>query len=122
MSAQHHMLLNELFDTGEMTEQLRQAALDYLTPFIAQNVPFVTIQQMIEALRNADLGLVINRALIMQLLDPTEVQAIDKIEGDRIYLASPESEEREVDKDEQQQDQDHVADMAQNQAKQNLQT
>jgi hypothetical protein len=115
------MLLCELFEPDEMTEQLRQAALDYLTPLLSQGVPFVTINQMIEALRNNNFGLVINRPMIMDILDPDQVEAIDKIEGDRIVLASPEAQNREVDAEDEEQDQEHVADMAQDQAKKSLQ-
>ena len=115
------MLLCELFEPDEMTDQLRQAALDYLTPLLSQGVPFVTVNQMIEALRNNHFGLVINRPMIMDILDPDRVEAIDKIEGDRIILASPESETREVDAEDAEQDQEHVQDMAQDQAKKSLQ-
>jgi hypothetical protein len=115
------MLLLELFEPDEMSNQLRQAALDYLTPLLSQNVPFVTINQMIEALRNSQFGIVINRAMIMDILDPDQVEAVSKIEGDRIFLATPDAETREVDAEDQQKDQEHVADMAQNQAKNNMQ-
>lgn len=115
------MLLCELFeDPGEMTQHLRQAALDYLTPLLSQNVPFITIQQMIDALRHAQLGLVINRSMVMDILNPDEVQAVDKIEGDRIYLTQPDGEDRDVDADKAEQDQQHVANMAADQAKKTL--
>ena len=104
-----------------MTEQLRQAALDYLTPLMGQGVPFVTVNQMIEALRNSHFGIVINRPMIMDILDPDQVEAIDKIEGDRIYIGAPEMDSREVDAEDAEQDQDHVQDMAQNQAKKSIQ-
>lgn len=115
------MLLLELFEPDEMSNQLRQAALDYLTPLLSQNVPFVTINQMIEALRNSQFGIVINRAMIMDILDPDQVEAVSKIEGDKIFLATPDSETREVDAEDEQKDQEHVADMAQDQAQDNLQ-
>jgi hypothetical protein len=115
------MLLFELFEPDEMTEQLRQAALDYLTPLLSQGVPFVTINQMIEALRNSHFGIIINRPMIMDILDPDEVQAVDKIEGDRIFLGSPETDSREVDAEDAEQDREHVQDMAQDQAKKSMQ-
>jgi hypothetical protein len=116
------MLLCELFDPGDMTEQLRQAALDYLTPFMSQKVPFVTIDQMIDALRHSQFGLVINRAMIMDLLNPAQVEAVDKIEGDRIFLKDPDAvtAPSETDAEQQVKDQDHVADMAVDQIKQSL--
>ena len=116
------MLLLELFDNGEMTEQLRQAALDYLTPFMSQKVPFVTIKQMIDALHNSQFGLVINRAMIMDLLNPEQVQAVDKIEGDRIFLTNPDkvAEPSEGDAEQVQQNKDHVTSMAVDKIKQSL--
>lgn len=115
------MLLCELFDPDEMTNQLRQAAMDYLTPLLSQNVPFVTVNQMIEALRNGQFGIVINRPVIMDILDPDKIEAVSKIEGDRIYLQRPDDTEREVDADQQEQDQEQVAGMAQDQAKKTIQ-
>jgi len=117
------MLLCELFDTDDMTEQLRQAALDYLTPLLGENVPFVTVDQMIEALRNSNFGIVINQPMIMDILDPDQVEAVDKIEGDKIFLATPDTiaQDREVSADDVVKDQEHVADMAQGQAQQNMQ-
>ena len=105
-----------------MTEQLRQAALDYLTPLLSENVPFITINQMIEALRHNDFGIVVNKPMVMELLDPDEVEAISKIEGDRIFLTTPDTvdQDREVSADDAEKDQEHVQDMAQDQAQQNL--
>jgi hypothetical protein len=114
------MFLFELFDADEMTDQLQQAALDYLTPLLSQNVPFVTVNQMIEALRNSQFGIVINRPVIMDLLDPDKVEAVAKIEGDRIYLKKPDEVDREVDDDEAEQDQEQVSLKAQDQAQKNI--
>ena len=114
------MLLCEIFDPYDMTDQLRQAALDYLTPLMSQNVPFVTVNQMIEALRSSGFGIVINRSIIMDLLNPEQVEAVDRIEGDRIFLHQPGKVEREVDAEDAEQDQAHVSDMAQSQAKKTL--
>lgn len=114
------MLLYELFDHTEMTEQLRQAALDYLTPLLSQNVPFVTMNQIIEALRQNHFGVVINRAMIMELLDPDQNEAIGKIEGDRIYLQQPDAEVRDVDAEDAEKDQEQVTDIAQDQAKKSI--
>jgi len=115
------MLLFELFNPGAMTEQLRQAALDYLTPFLGQNVPFVTIDQLIDALRHDEFGIIISRPMVMDLLNPDEVEAVDKIEGDRIYLANPETSAQALDADDEQKNQEHVTDMASDQAKKTLQ-
>lgn len=103
---------------GEMTEKMRQAALDFLTPFMGQNLPFVTVNQVIDALRHNNFGLVINRAVVMQLLDPTKVPSIAKIEGDRIYLKDPDAEspENENDAEEEDKQKEQVNQMAQQQA------
>ena len=115
------MFLCELFEPGDMTEQLRQTALDYLTPFLSQKVPFVTVNQMIDALRRSQLGLVINRTMIMDLLNPQQVEAVDKIEGDRIFLKNPDKvPPSENAADQEAKNKDHVADMAVDQIKQSL--
>src|SRR4051812_44695612 len=96
---------------GRMTSQLQQAALDYLTPLLAQNVPFVTIDQMVEALRSREFGIIISRPLIMDLLNPEQIEAVSKIEGDRIYLQSADGDEtREVDADDAEKDKERVGD------------
>jgi hypothetical protein len=117
------MLLRELFDSGgPMKDRLRQAALDVITPFLGQNVPFVTVHQVIDALRSYKFGLQLNRGLVLELLDPEKVKAISKIEGDRIYLAEPDAEgERKVDDNDEEKDKEQVGDMAQDQAKQQVQ-
>jgi hypothetical protein len=117
------MLLCELFEPDSLTDQLRQAALDYLTPLLGENVPFVTVDQMIEALRHSNFGVVINQPLIMELLNPDEVEAVSKIEGDKIFLATPDAieQERAVSAEDAEKDQEHVQDMAQDQAQQNMQ-
>jgi hypothetical protein len=117
------MLLCELFDSGnKMEERLRQAALEVITPYLAQGLPFVTMQQMITALRPHS-GIDITRGLLMKILDPNKTKAVDKIEGDHIVLAKPDEDEQTAEDDaaaaqeQQQQSEDHVNDMAQKVAK-----
>ena len=110
------MLLCEIFSTGgEMKDQLRQAALDIITPFVGQDLPFITVQQVMDALRRRDLGIMIDRGLILDVLNPDEVKAVDKIQGDHIILAKPDGEDKpgEDDQADQQKNDDHVTDMAQ---------
>jgi hypothetical protein len=124
------MLLFELFpddadsdpQAGPMMQQLRQAALDMITPLLGQSVPFVTMHQVIAGLNDGRFGIVITPRLIMDILNPDEVKAVDKIEGDRIYLQKPglDSSQREVDDKQKEQDQQHVADMATDQINQEL--
>lgn len=86
------MRLFELFnDEHEMTiqQQLTQTALDFITPLLANNVPFITVQSVIDALRQSRPGILVDRSFVFDLLDPDTVKAVSKIEGDRIYLQSP---------------------------------
>jgi hypothetical protein len=121
------MLIRELFEDfsddtndatlqpksgGQMMQQLRQSALDVITPLLGQNVPFVTMDQMIDALSHSKFGIVITPSLIMSILDPDSVKAVSKIEGDRIFLAEPNNLPQGSSKDQQEKDQDHVSDMA----------
>lgn len=113
------MRLFELFSSGnDMMMQLRQDALDVITPYLGQKVPFITVNQVIDGLRSSsDSGIMIDRSLVMDLLDPDEVKAVDKIEGDRIYLADPQGNAQALDVEDKEKDQDKVADMAKNQTK-----
>lgn len=107
---------------GEMLRRLRQAALDVIAPLLGQNVPFVTMKQMIDALSDARSGIVINPALVMQILDPDTVKAVSKIEGDRIYLQAPTGIEHDVDQDQKKRDDEHVSDMAVKQINRDMKT
>jgi hypothetical protein len=117
------MLILELFASGgDMMKRLRQDALSVITPYLGMDVPFVTVNQVIDGLKsNNQLGIVIDRSLIMDLLDPEQVKAIDRIEGNRIYLMHPDEDNREVDAEDAEKDQDRVTDMAQNQAQKQIQ-
>ena len=116
------MLLLELFDSGgDMTKRLRQAALEVITPLLGEEVPFVTVNQIVDALRSRHLGLVIDRATVMKLLDPQEVKAVAEIKGDRIYLAKPEAPNQEQDQEDEAKQQEQLAGKAQTQAKKEVQ-
>lgn len=102
--------------------QMRQDALDVITPFLAQNVPFITVNTIIDGLRNFDLGIMIDRSLVMQLLDPDVIKGIDRIEGDRVYLTNPNNaDNNEFSEDDAEKQAEQVNDMAQNQAKKQVQ-
>jgi len=113
------MRLFELFDDGplDVTEDIKQSLMDILTPMVASRVPFVTIQQIIEKLRQLRTGIIIDRNLIMTLLDPDKIKIISRIEGDRVYLSSPNSPDRSLGKDDTEKEKEHVDDMAKKQAK-----
>jgi hypothetical protein len=97
------MRLDELFNSGEsIKSSLQQATIDILTPLLANKVPFVTIQSVIDNLRTSRPGIVIDRALMMNILDPNQIRSISKIEGDRIYLQYPHEDYVNSSKDEEQ--------------------
>jgi hypothetical protein len=84
------MLLRELFEdigSGDMITGLRQQVLDYLIPMVSHDVDFVTVQDIETMLRDSRTGLTIDRGLVMQILDPTKVKMVKKVEGDKVYLS-----------------------------------
>lgn len=86
------MYLFELFgeqDDGGMTELLRSQVMDYLTPLAAEEVEYIPIQDIADVLRNARTGLVIDRGLIMRLIEPNVCKLVKEIQGDKVYLALP---------------------------------
>ncbi len=112
------MRLFELFDDGplDVTEDIKQSLMDILTPMVASRVPFVTVQQIIDKLRSLRTGVIIDRNLIMTLLDPDQIKIIDKIDGDRVYLSNPGAPDRSLGQDDTEKEAEHVDDMAQKQA------
>jgi hypothetical protein len=84
------MLLFELFDEdGGMVDQLRGQVMDYLTPLAASGVEFTEMDDIAEVLRNARTGLIIDRGLIMRLIDPNVCKLVNKVEGEKVYLSLP---------------------------------
>jgi hypothetical protein len=119
------MRLDEIFaddlDDGlGVTGRLRQALLDLLTPMAANGVPFVTVQQIMDEMRDRRSGLHIDRALVMNLLNPNEVRVVQKIEGDRIYIATPVADQRDVPAEEEKREQDRISDKATKKAKKDI--
>ena len=105
-----------------MEERLRQSALEVITRYLAQGLPFVTMQQVIDAMRRNRSGMDITRGLLMKILDPNKVKAVDKIEGDHIVLAKPDEgdetkDDAQAEAEQQEQSKDQVDDMAQKVAK-----
>ena len=111
------MYLFELFDDRPLVDSLRSAAVNILTPLLANKVPFVTVQSMIDSLRDLRPGILVDRALIMNILDPAKIKSISKIQGDRIYLQSPDDETVENSKRVEQNQEEKVAHAAIDQAK-----
>ena len=94
--------------------------IDVLIPMVATKVSFVTIQQIIDKLRQFRTGVSIDRNLVISMLDPDKIKIISKIEGDRIYLSSPTNPTRSLNKDDTQKEKEHVQDMAKKQAAKNM--
>lgn len=116
------MRLFELFDDGplDVTDEIKETLMDILTPMVAANVPFVTIKQIVEKLRQLRTGLVIDRNLIMTVLDPDKIKIISKIDGDRVYLNNADSPNRSLKKDDKEKEAEHVDDLATKKANQEI--
>lgn len=111
------MKIFELFDHNlDISDHLVQAALDFLTPLVSSNVPFVTIRQVTDDLRNTRPGIVIDRSLVMRILDPNTMKCVKKIEGDKVYLQQPDNTMRAVSDDQAEKDRGNIKDKAQDQA------
>jgi hypothetical protein len=111
------MFLCEFLDSGDLLSDLREKILDYLTPLMVRKVEYVTVQEIEDILRNMRSGLMIDRGLVMELIDPTKIKAVKKIEGDKIYLNTPHPAENESGPDQAAKNADKVSNMATKQAK-----
>lgn len=107
------MRLYELFadevidhDSGDVVADLRNDIMDYLMPLAANGVPYVSMQSVIDKMREHQSGLEIDRALVMQVLDPDQVKLVTKIEGDRLYFKLPIPDERKVEQGQKQKEED----------------
>ena len=116
------MLLLELFADGplDITDDIKEDLLDILTPFKAAGLEFVTIQAIIDKLGEARRGIVIDKNLIMTILDPDKIDIIDHIDGDRIYLDQDGPPDREIGHDDAEKEKEHVDKMAKDKAKQSV--
>ena len=121
------MRIDELFDAAvaaddkrTIADRLQQMAIDYLTPLLAHKVPFITVQQAIDELRRLRPGVLVDRAMIMNLLDPDKVKVVASIEGDRINLQQPDDIDRKVDDDAAAQEVDKIKDMAKAKAQKDI--
>lgn len=112
------MRLFEIFqeDPLDVQDQIKGTLLDILTPMVASHVPFVTLDAIIEKMADFRMGVAIDKNLIMTLLNPDEVNLIDRIEGDEIYLNLGIPNERALAQDDVEKDKAHVSKMAGDQA------
>lgn len=113
------MLLWELFDSNplDIVDGLRDQIMDVLTPFAANKVPYVSVDQIIDRLHDAQSGMAVDRALVVHVLDPAKVKMVKSIEGDRVYLDLPNIHQDEANEDEKQKNANKVKATATKQAK-----
>jgi hypothetical protein len=104
---------------GDILESLRDDIVDYLMPLAAEGVAYVTVQNVLDKLRERQSGLEIDRALVMRVLDPKKVKLVTKIEGDRIYFRIPIPTDKKAD-DQKQKDQNHLSSTALKQARKDI--
>ena len=83
------MRLWEILEDKSLIQQLRDDVTDLLLPLAAHGVPFITVQAIEERLRDINSGVVIDRSLVMQVIDPDVVKLITRIEGDKVYFKVP---------------------------------
>jgi hypothetical protein len=117
------MFLFELFSSDEdanMMNDLRQSVIDMLIPMVANRVKEISVDQIIDYLQQSSSGMVVDRALVMQVIDPNKVGPIEKVEGDRVYLDVVGSPDRLVDDDQKHDDEEHIADLAVDTAKKSM--
>ncbi len=116
------MLLRELFEDtgGDMMNGLRQQVLDFLIPMVSHDVEFVTVQDIEAMLRDARTGLTIDRGLVMQILDPTKVKMVKKVEGDKVFLSVTAAMTSTANDDEQEKQADDLNNKATAQAVKNI--
>lgn len=119
------MLLLEIFENkpegGSVVQELRDSILDMLMPLAAQGVPYVTVQAIVDKMQELGSGVAIDRALVMHVLDPAEVNMVSKIEGDRVYFGLNNDENaNKAGEDEAQKNAEKVNSMAVQQAKNSM--
>jgi hypothetical protein len=99
------MLLYELFSdpsSGQNPEQeLSNQIAQVLAQMAAAHVPHVSINAVIDRLRAVHSGLQVDRALVMQLCDPTKMKFVKSIEGDNLVLTAPSMDQAAETEDEQ---------------------
>lgn len=116
------MFLSEIFSDSSVNiiGDMRGLMIDVLTPLAANKVPYVTIQQVVDRLREVRSGVRVDRSLVMNILDPNKVELIKKIEGDRVYLNLPIPDEIEQKEDDAERNKDKIRKSANKQAQRNV--
>jgi hypothetical protein len=85
------MRLFELFADPplNLSKDLGNMIANVLAPLVASGVPHVSVDAVIDKLRQANTGIRIDRAMAIQLCDPTEMHFVKAIEGDKLVLTEP---------------------------------
>lgn len=113
------MLLFELFEDDSIQEEIRNLLLDILTPMVSSQVPFVSIDSIIDKLNDYKFGIVIDKNLVMTVLNPNDNKIIDRIDGDKVYF-SIDTPHGVASEDEVEKDKNHVSKLATDQAKKSM--
>ncbi len=116
------MFLKELFDNSElkMINHLRSEVMDYLTPLAAQNVEALDISEIQKMLQKRKTGIVIDRMIIMQLIDPDTMGMVKKIEGNKVFLKYPIQKLSSKTERDEEKDKKKIAKKASDKAKKNI--
>jgi pyridoxine 5'-phosphate synthase PdxJ len=114
----YHEIIKE---DDSVMDPVRNAVIDILTPLAANGVQFVTVQQIMDKMADADTGVAVDRSLLMSILDPDQVKIVKSIEGDRINLnTGNDGSQRAVTQKQQQSEQDKIKNTAADQAMKNI--
>lgn len=81
---------------GNATGSLADIMLDLLTPLAGQGIEYITVDQLIGKLKHIPTGQLVDRELVMAVLDPDKFPLVKSIEGDKIYLTQRHGPERSV--------------------------
>lgn len=110
-------LVESVVDDAHTT--LASKILDILTPIAANGVESVTVDQIIDKIKSIPTGLLIDRELVMDVLDPNKFPLIKSIEGDTVYLKAKET-IRSVNDDQKDTEAEKIKDTAEKQAVKNV--
>lgn len=116
------MILREFFDDrdGEVIKNLRSQVTDELLRLVTNGVEEIEMAEVASLLRQARTGMIIDRGLIMRVLDPNECKAVKSIEGNKILLSFPADELQAKAEDDKQRDAEAIQKRAMDVAKKSI--
>jgi hypothetical protein len=94
--------------------------MDFILPRVAHGVESVTVQEIQDNLTSLRTGLAIDRNVVMQILDPTKIKLITKVEGDKVYLDVNKVTPEKKNEAEHERQEEHVKDKALGAAKKRM--